>query len=547
MAHRPRVLVIDDGQTYARVVAEELSEFELVAPGGEGAPASLPDGPAALEFLERHPDAADVVLLDLHFDVPDERLLPLDEDSSPRRTKRFQGVAILREVRRRFPGLPVVLLTSREDVSLVDAAGDLAGQSMTYFLGSDDLTSLRIRVNAALADKALGLEESDVLWGGDPAMRAMRRRLTVLARGRMPVILEGETGTGKSYLAERFVHVNSGRSGPFVTADLSAVPVDLAASYLFGAVRGAYTGAVADRKGMFELAHRGTLFIDEIQNIPPDVQKQLLVVLQDGRLRPLGSTVEKEVDVKVIAASNTPLGDAVAKGRFRPDLYMRLSPATRVVVPPLRERPGDLGFLMRRFVDRAAAEPEIREILAQVAAPLGLPRGVSLSLVVGQGKRVPKTGAGVELMLPEAAWNMLAAHAWPGNVRELSMVVYNAVAFTLVAAVDAARAGLALTSPRFQVDPGLIGQLLSGSTGLSANPVAATGSDDVLQVRIEPGATLSAVASSVERQYFLTLFERTQGDFPAMARILLGDPGKGRAVRLRFNQLGLKVRELGRA
>ena len=392
MRRKPQLLVVDDGEVYARIVAERMPEFQLVKAGGAGDATRLPDGPSALEFLEKNHRLVDVVLLDVHFDVPEERLLPLEGSTSLRRTKRFQGVAILGEIRRRFPELPVVLLTAVEDLSLVDAGGELKSQSMTYFLDGDDLDSLRVRINAALQEAASTVEESGVLWGSAPAMRALRRRLAVLARGGLPVILEGETGTGKSFLAERFLHANSGRSGPFVTLDLATIPRDLVAAHLFGAVKGAYTGAVADRKGAFETAHKGTLFLDEVQNIPTDVQRQLLVVLQDRRVRPLGSTKELDVDVKVIAATNSRLADAVARGQFRPDLYMRLSPATQVVIPPLRERPGDLAFLARRFVATAMEEPENAELRDRIAPTLGLPPGVSAELVIG--RKVGKKGGG---------------------------------------------------------------------------------------------------------------------------------------------------------
>jgi DNA-binding NtrC family response regulator len=543
---RPRVLVIDDGLTYAETIASQMPEFDLVFPAGTESAPCLRDGPEAIAFLERDASGVDVVLLDMHFDVPEERLLPLGEGASVRRTRRFQGVAILREIRARFPQLPVVLLTAVADLSLVDAAQELASQSMTYLLDGEDLDALRIRINAALKEAALGVEESQVLWGADPQLRAIRRRLTVLARGRLPVILEGETGTGKSFLAERFVHLNSGRPGPFVVLDLSALPADLIPAQLFGAVRGAYTGAVADRKGVFELAHRGTLFIDEIQNVPLDVQRQLLVVLQDGRLRPLGATKEVEVDVKVVAASNSPLDEAVREGRFRPDLYMRLSPATRIRIPPLRERSADLAFLARRFAEQAVHDTDNAQLRDEVAAALGLEPGAPVELAIGRGGAVAQPGA-LEVALPAPAWKVLEGHGWPGNIRELQMVMHNMVTFTLVATVDAIRSGLPLSSPRLQVDPGLVGQLIAGSSALErADDGARALRADEVAVRVEPGQSLNAVANSVERQYFLALFQRHGGDFGRMAEALLGDPRKGRAVRLRFNQLGLKVREIPR-
>lgn len=553
MAERkPRILVIDDGTTYAAAIEARMPELSLVRPAGPEGPPCLGDGPAALDFLEGRAGDVDAVLLDMHFDVPADRLLPLAEGASPRRTRRFQGVAVLREIRRKWPELPVVLLTSVEDLSLVDAAEELTSQSMTYILGGEDLDALRVRIHAALSESASEAEDAGVLWGSDPQMRAVRRRLSVLARGRMPVILEGDTGTGKSFLAERFVHARSGRPGPFVVLDLSSLPKDLVPAHLFGAARGAYTGAVADRKGVFELAHTGTLFMDEVQNIPLEVQKQLLVVLQDGRARPLGSPKEIAVDVKVVAASSRPLDEAVAAGRFRSDLYMRLSPATRVRIPALVERPGDLGFLAHRFAAAAERDPDIAGLRDEIARAVGRPAGAPLAVSLGRAAdaRGRADDGSLELLVPGPAWKMLEAHTWPGNVRELSMVMRNVVTFTLVAAVDAVRGGLVLTSPRLQVDPGLVGQLLSGSAALALREgeraTARELDEDEVAVRLEPKESLNAVANAAERQYMLELFRRHRGDFGAMAERLLGDASKGRAVRLRFNQLGLRVREIAR-
>lgn len=545
---KPRVLVVDDGTVYASLITERMPEFEVVDPGDMGRDMRLEDGASALEFLEKFRDSVDVLLLDMHFDLPEERLFELGDGAGPRRTRRFQGIAILREVRRRHPELPVVLLTASPDLSLVDAADELKSQSMTYFTGSDDIDALRIRINAAWQEASAGIEDSRVLWGSSVQMRAVRRRLSVLARGRMPVIIEGETGTGKSFLAERFVHINSGRSGPFIVCDLSTVPKELIPAHLFGAVRGAYTGAVADRKGLFELAHKGTLFIDEIQNIPLDAQRQLLQVLQERRVRPLGAAREIQVDVKVVAASNMPLDAAVSSGKFRPDLYMRLSPATRVRIVPLRERTADLEFLAKRFVERAAHDADIEDLIGQVARAIGLPLDTAVTLEVGPRDNRKKPPRHLELALPESARQMILAHKWPGNMRELQNVMQNIVVFTLVAAVDAIREGMPIRSTRLQVDPGLVGELLSGSAMLSG--VGESGAEarkleeGEVVVRITPDQTLNAVANSVERQYFLHVFKTTGGDFKKMAKLLLDDENKGRSVRLRFNQLGLKVREI---
>jgi DNA-binding NtrC family response regulator len=542
MSDAPRLLLIDDGEDYARVLPERLPDFTLVDPG-LGALPRIPDGPTALVWLAKHAEQVDVVLLDMRFDLPEAQLLPFAEGTTPRRQRRFQGVAILRALRARFPDLPVVVLTAIEDLSLVDVGEEVASLSLTYVLDGDDLDTLRIRIGSALADAGRAQEEAGVLWGRDRAMRAVRRRMRVVARGRIPVILEGETGTGKSYLAERCLHAASGRPGPFVVLDLATVPTDLIPAHLFGARRGAYTGAVADRKGVFELADGGTLFIDEVQNVPLEVQKQLLLVLQDRRVRPLGSSKEVAVDVKVVAASNAPLTDAVRAGRFRPDLYMRLSPATRVMLPPLRERPTDLPFLARRFVARAVADPDIAALQATVNEALGV--SGEMVLWMGRAGREVADDGRLHLALPQPAWRRLVQHRWPGNLRELEMVMRNIVTFTLVAAVDAIEAGVRLSTPRLQVDAGLVGELLAGAWALPIGDEAeGDGDPDLVRVRIEPGRTLNVVSTAVERQYFEALFRQTDGELEAMAERLLGDRARGRAIRLRLNQLGLKIREL---
>ncbi|MEZ4463796.1 MAG: sigma-54-dependent Fis family transcriptional regulator [bacterium] len=401
----------------------------------------------------------DVVLLDMRFDVEADRLLPLPGGPvSLRRQRRFQGVAILGAIRERFPDLPVVVLTAVEDLSLLDAGEELAQQSLTYMLDGEDLDAVRIRVHTALAESRRAQEEADILWGQDAAMGTVRRRLSVLARGRLPVILEGETGTGKSFLAERWLHARSGRPGPFVVLDLATIPTDLVPAHLFGATRGAYTGAVTDRKGVFELAHEGTLFIDEIQNVPLEVQKQLLLVLQDRKVRPLGSSREIPVDVKVVAASNTPLADAVRAGRFRPDLHMRCPrPPASSSRPCGSARgtsrssspPGQPG--RPRLRHRRPARPGGRGGGAPPTAPCAW-----WSAARAAATRTPCRSPCPAR--PGSAWRP----PWPGNVRELAMVMHNIITFTLVGAVDAIGVGLELHSPRLQVDPGLVADLLSG-------------------------------------------------------------------------------------
>jgi DNA-binding NtrC family response regulator len=155
----------------------------------------------------------------------------------------------------------------------------------------------------------------------------------------------------------------------------------------------------------------------------------------------------------------------------------------------------------------------------------------------------------IELLLPRAAWHQLERHAWPGNLRELAMLIHNLLAFTLVRAADALDSGLGLRSARLQIDPGLVGELLSASASAAAAPRRGVASADGLldqRVQLVPGDSLNAVARGVERQYMSALFASTRGDFEQMAELLLGDAKRSRALRLRFHQLGISIRELRR-
>ncbi|HWE00923.1 MAG TPA: sigma-54 dependent transcriptional regulator [Tepidisphaeraceae bacterium] len=205
--------------------------------------------------------------------------------------------------------------------------------------------------------------------------------------GSVNVLVTGESGTGKELVA-RALHFGSNRSkGPFIAVNCVAIPEELAESMLFGHVRGAFTGATMDRKGYFEMAHGGTLFLDEIGDMPVTLQAKLLRVLEDGCVTPLGSTRERKVDVRIVAATNANLAAQIDSGAFRQDLYFRLAQYT-VSVPPLRERRDDVPLLAQHFLRLFAAE-------------MGIPSPT----------------------LDAAVMRVLAEHPFPGNVRELKNVI----------------------------------------------------------------------------------------------------------------------------
>jgi len=220
----------------------------------------------------------------------------------------------------------------------------------------------------------------------DPEVRRIYRLATELAPTPLPVVILGETGTGKERLA-RHLHERSGRRGPFVPINCGAIPETLIESELFGARRGAFTGAVRDLTGAFQRANGGTLLLDEIADLPPRAQVGILRALQEGSIRPVGADAEVKVDVRVVAATHRDLRTLVREERFRQDLYYRLAGYV-VTLPPLRQRLRDL----RDHVERLRAAFE-------------------------------QTTGRAPLRLDEGAWRELERHDWPGNFRELENVV----------------------------------------------------------------------------------------------------------------------------
>src|SRR3954463_12298239 len=324
----------------------------------------------AAQALSREGALPDLVVLDLHFALPEERLLPRDKQGLKlEAVRRRQGLHILERLRRDYPTLPVVMLTTTDG-----QIGERPRDPLVHFCENEVVDS---RTLAAEISRALTLQhaaqEGPVFWGRAKAMAELRRQLAVLARSPLPVLIEGETGTGKSFLAEHVLHPRSGAKGPLVVTDLSTIPATLMPAHLFGSRRGSYTGTAEDHAGVFEQAHGGTLFLDEIANLDLELQRQLLLVLERGAVTRLGDSRQRASSPKLVAATNQDLARLVQEGRFRQDLYMRLNPATRLRVPPLRERALDLPDLLSFAVVSAlrseGLRPLVRAYLARYPTP----------------------------------------------------------------------------------------------------------------------------------------------------------------------------------
>lgn len=560
------ILIIDDEDKYFELCRRYMTEHEFLPPARNYAEAAA--------VLDAEPGAVDLVLLDVHFEIPEGELLPADksrlyaegggEARVLPRLRRSQGLYILDQLRRGYPDLPVIVMTSRDDLPLEVDAERLHAEDYTYLLEEDylDARSLKLQVDAVLADRTRSAEAASepFYWGTTSRMQLLRRRLGILARGRLPVILQGATGTGKSLLAREYIHRHSQRSGPFVAVDLSTIPTELMAAHLFGVVKGAYTGATTSREGVLARAHGGTLFLDEIGNLSLDLQKSLLLVLQEGQYRPVGSVEERTADVKLVVATNEDLASMVREGRFREDLYMRLNPSTAVTLPSLRERRDDFQELLEFFVRRVVREPYNRDLILQYAEQRGLAitHGAA-EFPVGAGSSLPARADSrrIHVLLHPSSYKLLRGFDWPGNFRQFEMVLSNMLTLTLVELVDHVDLvepddpGLASRPDVVPVPARTVHDLLrpmraarEGGAAVTPLGVEPGTKAAVVEISLDVQESLNAVSCDVERQYLQALYERAGGDLGRVAEVLLGDAGSGRKVQLRMNQLGIKLRAL---
>ena len=312
----------------------------------------------------------------------------------------MDGLSLLTALQQEMPRMPVIILTGRATVDT--AVGAMRQGAYDYLTKPVDLDRLRLLIEKGL-ERGRTLDEITILrrrvkevWGlgrliGRSApMQEVHRLIEQAAATPAPVLIHGETGTGKELVARTLHELSARASGPFVAVNCAAMPETLLESEIFGHERGAFTDARDRREGCFELAHGGTLLLDEVAEMQPGTQAKFLRVLEEGAFRRLGGKTEITVDVRVVAATNKDPVAAVKDGAFREDLYYRLNVFT-LAVPPLRERVEDIPFLVTGFIEEFNAKYD---------------------------KRV----TGVD----DATLEILGSHAWPGNVRELRNVVERA-------------------------------------------------------------------------------------------------------------------------
>ncbi len=405
-----RVLVVDDEAEMTAMLRNYLARegYEVAA---------APSAETALDYLKDHD--ADLVLTDLRMGGMD-------------------GLELVREIRRTRPETQVILMTA---FGGIETAIEAIKAGAFHFVAKPvKLPEVGALLSKALTERELRRENRQLrqaveerysfgqLLGKSASMQRLFNLLERLAGTQSTVLIQGESGTGKELVA-RALHYHSPRSHhPFVPINCAAMPEGLLESELFGHVKGAFTGAQLARKGLFLEATHGTIFLDEIGEMPVGMQAKLLRVLEQRQIRPVGSDREVEVDVRVLAATNRELETEVRQGNFREDLYYRLK-VMMVRVPALREHPEDIPFLAETFLQRYMDEAKV--------GPLRFTR---------------------------EALRCLETYQWPGNVRELSHVIERAVTLCDGEWIDVPDFGLE-DGPIFSTDEGGPGSSSPGSLG----------------------------------------------------------------------------------
>ena len=378
---KKRVLVVEDEEKLRRVV-----ELQLVSAGFEV------DKAATAEEGVKVVDRADLVLTDL-------------------RLPNMDGLELLALIRRQNAQVPVVVMTAYG--SIETAVECMKAGATDFLLKPFSLDHLMQVVHKALEVRALRDEnrqlkeelgrryEYDNIIGRSEPMQEIFATIERVAPTRATVLLAGESGVGKDLIA-RAIHFHSPRRDrPLVKINCTAIPENLMESELFGYEKGAFTGALASKPGKFEQADTGTVFLDEIGDVPGPIQVKLLRILQEREFERLGSNVTRHTDVRIIAATNQDLRAALEQGTFREDLYYRLN-VVPLNIPPLRERKQDIPFLANHFIRKLAAD----------------------------------SGSAVE-SITDAAMERLMAYHWPGNVRELENVIERSLVLCRGSQLDA--------------------------------------------------------------------------------------------------------------
>ena len=474
------ILVVDD--------ESEIREGLEVLLKGEGyGVASAETGESGLAKLEEHP--FDLLLLDVS--LPDRN-----------------GLDMLKEIRRRDPDLSVVLITAYGSIDMARAA--FKNGAMDYITKPWSNDELLAQVAQAVESRRLRDENLHLkralkqrfnfpnIVGKSEKMQVLLDLVAQVAPSRSTVLISGESGTGKELIAKALHSASPRADRAFVPVNTGSIPVDLLESQLFGHVKGAFTSAVASKKGLFEVADQGTIFFDEIATISPETQAKLLRVIQEREFMRLGGTEQIKVDVRIVAASNVDLLTLVREGRFREDLFHRLN-VIHLRIPPLRERREDVPLLVLHFLERFCTENN-RALL----------------------------------QFTPNAMKLMMDYDWPGNVRELENVVERAVVLSTQNRIDVDLLPEAIRSK--EIVRGVRLQLSEFLPALPGEPGARTAADN-------PHPSLFQIMDEVERRIIVDMLERTNWNQTEAAERFLIPLS---TLNQKIKRLNIEVRRRGR-
>src|ERR1700755_3421712 len=474
------ILVVDDESE----IREGLEM--LLASEGYGV-SSAGTGASGLAKLEEHP--FDLLLLDVS--LPDRN-----------------GLDLLREIRLRDPQLSVVLITAYGSVDMARPA--FKSGAMDYITKPWSNDELLAQVAQAVESRRLRDENLQLkralkqrfnfpnIIGKSDKMLALFDLVAQVAPSRSTILISGESGTGKELIAKAIHSASTRADKAFVPVNTGSIPVDLLESQLFGHVKGAFTSAVASKKGLFEVADQGTIFFDEIATISPETQAKLLRVIQEREFMRLGGTEQLKVDVRIVAASNIELLTLVREGRFREDLYHRLN-VIHLQLPPLRARREDIPMLLAHFLERFCTEN---------SKPLR--------------------------QFTPAALKLLMDYDWPGNVRELENVVERAVVLSTTERVDVDLLPENIRSKEIVRGVGWrLSDFLPPMPGEAGSRTAAD----------RPNPSLFQIMDEIERRIIVDMLERTGGNQTEAAERFMIPLS---TLHQKIKRLGIDVRRRGR-
>ncbi|HEY0249990.1 MAG TPA: sigma-54 dependent transcriptional regulator [Kofleriaceae bacterium] len=465
-----RLLVVDDDVASCRLVAAigktEALEVRMAHDGAAGLAAYRAWKP-------------DLVLLDVQ--MPE-----------------LDGLEVLRQIRTSDSDTPIVMLTAERDLRTAVRATQLG--AFDYLSKPVDHEELILALKRGLETRALKEEVAELrkqvggggtlpeLMGKSVAVQRIAEQVATVASTTFSVLVIGETGTGKEVVASAIHRQSERRSQPFVALDCGAIPEPLLESELFGHERGAFTGADRKKRGRFDLASGGTVFLDEIGNMPMGLQAKLLRVLESRMVQAVGSSQETPLDVRFIAATNDDLQQRINEGKFRADLYFRLAQYT-IPLPPLRERKEDIGTLAQRFVSEVAIE--LRSPIQSISTE---------------------------------AQTALERYDWPGNVRELRNVIRQAVLETKTAQLEKATV-----------------QHFFGKSVTNASPAATKrAQSQKIDIMRSLKEIADAAARDAERVAITETLRATQGNKSEAARILRTDY---KTLHVKIKALGIRAKD----